>query len=59
MNLDDTASRFYLRFTLLDLCGLAVPASMRADGIPFGITLLAPLPPDLHSFVPHDAPAPV
>src|SRR6201999_2870972 len=28
--------------SLLDLCGLAVPASMRADGIPFGITLLAP-----------------
>lgn len=27
---------------LLDLCGLAVPASMRDDGIPFGITLLAP-----------------
>ncbi len=27
---------------LLDLCGLAVPSSMRADGIPFGITLLAP-----------------
>jgi allophanate hydrolase len=27
---------------LLDLCGLAVPASMRADGVPFGITLLAP-----------------
>jgi allophanate hydrolase len=27
---------------LLDLCGLAVPASMRRDGIPFGITLLAP-----------------
>ncbi|WP_441233353.1 allophanate hydrolase [Bradyrhizobium sp. 930_D9_N1_4] len=27
---------------LLDLCGLAVPASIRADGIPFGITLLAP-----------------
>jgi allophanate hydrolase len=26
---------------LLDLCGLAVPAAMRADGIPFGITLLA------------------
>jgi len=26
---------------LLDLCGLAVPASMRGDGIPFGITLLA------------------
>jgi allophanate hydrolase len=27
---------------LLDLCGLALPASMREDGIPFGITLLAP-----------------
>ena len=27
---------------LLDMCGLAVPAAMRADGIPFGITLLAP-----------------
>jgi allophanate hydrolase len=27
---------------LLDLCGLAVPASMRPDGAPFGITLLAP-----------------
>lgn len=26
---------------LLDLCGLAVPASMRGDGTPFGITLLA------------------
>jgi allophanate hydrolase len=27
---------------LLDLCGLALPAAMRADGIPFGVTLLAP-----------------
>ncbi len=27
---------------LLDLCGLAVPASIRPDGIPFGVTLLAP-----------------
>ncbi|AVT75503.1 allophanate hydrolase [Rhodopseudomonas palustris] len=27
---------------LLDLCGLALPASIRSDGIPFGITLLAP-----------------
>lgn len=27
---------------LLDLCGLAVPASMRSDGVPSGITLLAP-----------------
>jgi allophanate hydrolase len=27
---------------LLDLCGLALPAAMRDDGIPFGVTLLAP-----------------
>lgn len=27
---------------LLGLCGLAVPASMHADGTPFGVTLLAP-----------------
>jgi allophanate hydrolase len=27
---------------LLDLCGLALPASLRSDGIPFGITVLAP-----------------
>src|SRR5262249_35466518 len=27
---------------LLDLCALAVPAAMRADGTPFGITLVAP-----------------
>ena len=27
---------------LLDLCGLALPAALRPDGIPFGITLLAP-----------------
>jgi allophanate hydrolase len=26
---------------LLDMCGLAVPAAMRPDGMPFGITLLA------------------
>jgi allophanate hydrolase len=27
---------------LLDLCALAVPAAMRDDGVPFGITLIAP-----------------
>jgi allophanate hydrolase len=27
---------------LLDMCGLAVPAAMRSDGAPFGVTLLAP-----------------
>src|SRR6202158_1577237 len=31
---------------LLDLCGLALPAAIRADDIPFGITLLAPAGPD-------------
>jgi allophanate hydrolase len=27
---------------LLELCALAVPASMRADGVPFGVTFVAP-----------------
>ncbi len=27
---------------LLDMCALALPAAMRGDGIPFGVTLLAP-----------------
>src|SRR5262249_57576531 len=27
---------------LLDLCGLAIPASMRDDGIPFRVTLFGP-----------------
>jgi allophanate hydrolase len=27
---------------LLDLCGLALPAAMREDGLPIGVTLLAP-----------------
>jgi allophanate hydrolase len=27
---------------LLDLCGLALPAAIRSDDVPFGITLLAP-----------------
>jgi allophanate hydrolase len=31
---------------LLDLCALSVPASMRADGTPFGITLIAPAAED-------------
>jgi allophanate hydrolase len=33
---------------LLDLCGLALPAATRTDGIPFGITLLAPAGHDAH-----------
>jgi allophanate hydrolase len=31
---------------LLDLCALALPAAIRADDIPFGITLLAPVGQD-------------
>lgn len=27
---------------LLDLCAIAVPAAMRKDGLPFGVTLIAP-----------------
>ena len=27
---------------LLDLCALALPAGLRADGLPFGVTLIAP-----------------
>jgi allophanate hydrolase len=27
---------------LLDLCAIAVPASLRADGLPFGVSLIAP-----------------
>lgn len=34
---------FYTNFVnLLDLCGLAVPAGFRPNGLPFGVTLLAP-----------------
>jgi allophanate hydrolase len=33
---------------LLDLCGLALPSAIRADEIPFGITLLAPAGQDAH-----------
>ena len=32
---------------LLDMCGLAVPAAMRPDGTPFGVTLLAPADDDI------------
>jgi allophanate hydrolase len=33
---------YYTNFmNLLDLCGLAVPAGFREDGLPFGVTLIA------------------
>jgi allophanate hydrolase len=31
---------------LLDLCGVAVPAGFKSNGLPFGVTLLAPAPRD-------------
>jgi allophanate hydrolase len=38
----------YMNFVnLLDLAAVAVPASMRADGIPFGVTLIGPAGSDL------------
>ena len=33
---------------LLDLCGLAIPSSLRDDGTPFGVTLLAPAGEDAY-----------
>ncbi len=34
---------YYTNFTnLLDLCAIALPAGFRRDGLPFGITLIAP-----------------
>ncbi|MFO8005251.1 allophanate hydrolase [Thioalkalivibrio sp.] len=34
---------YYTNFmNLLDLCAVAVPAGLRADGLPFGVTLFAP-----------------
>lgn len=33
---------------LLDMSGLAIPAALRPDGLPFGITLLAPAGHDRH-----------
>ena len=43
----NSALGIYTNFVnLLDLCALAVPAAMRADGTPFGITLVAPVGED-------------
>ena len=40
--LNTNLGRYTLSANLLDLCALALPAGFRADGLPFGITLLAP-----------------
>ena len=42
MRLNNRLGTYTNFVNLLDLCGLAIPAAMRADGTPFGITLLAP-----------------
>lgn len=39
--------RFTNMTNLLDLCAVAVPGPMRADGLPFGVQLLAPAGHDL------------
>ena len=40
--LNDRLGTYTNFVNLLELCGLAVPAAMRPDGTPFGVTLLAP-----------------
>ena len=42
INLNSRLGTYTNFVNLLDMCGLAVPASMRPDGAPFGVTLLAP-----------------
>ncbi len=42
INLNSRLGTYTNFVNLLDMCGLAVPASMRPDGVPFGVTLLAP-----------------
>ncbi|HEY5318867.1 MAG TPA: amidase family protein, partial [Solirubrobacteraceae bacterium] len=39
---NDRLGRFTNFVNLMDLAALAVPASPRHDGLPFGVTLLAP-----------------
>ena len=42
IRLNSNLGRYTNFVNLLDLCGVAVPAGFRPDGLPFGITLLAP-----------------
>jgi allophanate hydrolase len=42
INLNSRLGTYTNFVNLLDLCALAVPAAMHADGTPFGVTLLAP-----------------
>jgi allophanate hydrolase len=40
--LNSNLGRYTNFVNLLDLCGIAIPAGKRPDGLPFGVTLLAP-----------------
>jgi allophanate hydrolase len=42
VQLNTNLGRYTNFMNLLDLCGLAIPAGFRSDGIPFGVTLAAP-----------------
>jgi allophanate hydrolase len=42
VRLNSELGRYTNFVNLLDLCALAIPAGVRTDGLPFGITLIAP-----------------
>jgi len=42
VGVNTTLGRFTNMTNLLDLCAVAVPGTMRADGLPFGVQLMAP-----------------
>jgi allophanate hydrolase len=42
IQLNTNLGRYTNFMNLLDLCGIAVPAGFRSDGVPFGVTLFAP-----------------
>jgi allophanate hydrolase len=47
IGVNNTLGRFTNMTNLLDLCAVAVPGPLRADGLPFGVQLLAPAGHDL------------
>lgn len=42
IHLNSNLGRYTNFVNLLDLCGVAVPAGFRADGLPFGVTFIGP-----------------
>ncbi|HET9523779.1 MAG TPA: amidase family protein, partial [Terrimicrobiaceae bacterium] len=42
IQLNTNLGRYTNFMNLLDLCGVAVPAGFRSDGVPFGVTFFAP-----------------